>query len=136
MKKLTSFMLGLVVGVSADYFLNLIYRFIESALNLNIDQLINYEFDIFIFWFALIFIPIIFFFLLRNSHNLKQKIVRTALFAIGNLLAFTALFFVAFEREVIPPSPIPIIIFITIFVIAIIYLIFRFVNYMKIKKSK
>lgn len=129
-------MLGLVVGVSADYFLNLIYRFIESALNLNIDQLINYEFDIFIFWFALIFIPIIFFFLLRNSHNLKQKIVRTALFAIGNLLAFTALFFVAFEREVIPPSPIPIIIFITIFVIAIIYLIFRFVNYMKIKKSK
>jgi len=143
-------MLGLVVGISINRFLYFIYRFLESTLNLNINQLISYEFDILIFWFALIFTPIVFFFLLKNSHNLKSKIVRTTLFLIGNLLGFVMLFFyIIFQCGMdypylyptkycmeVNPSLIPTIIFVIILGIDIVYLIFRFVDYLRTKNSK
>ena len=145
MKKLTSLMLGLIIGTSTNILFIDSFRFLESTLNLNISKLINAEVDILLFWFALIFTPIIFFFLLRNSYNLKQKIVRTTFFLIGNLLGFIMLFFyIIFQCGYDYPSLyptkdcivgssslIPTIIFITILGIGIIYLIFRFVKYKK-----
>ena len=144
MKKLTSLMLGLIIGIASVSFIHFIDRLLD-ATNLNISKLINYDLGILPLWFALIFTPIIFFFLLRNSYNLKQKIVRTTFFLIGNLLGFIMLFFYIIEQcgydypSLFPTkdcivgssSLIPTIIFITILGIDIIYLIFRFVKYKK-----
>ena len=100
-------------------------------------------------WFTLIFIPLIFFFLLKNPSNLKPKIIRTILFFIGDLLGFVILFFyIIFQCGPNHPSLyptkscmqfnlslIPTLIFILILSANIIYLIFRFIIYLKNKNT-
>ena len=95
MKKLTSFALGPIIGLSVYYILNFIDELIASNTKINLSQIIGNEFDVLILWPIIFLLPIIFFFLLRRTDSVKKRIINAVLFFVGMLCGYAIVFITA-----------------------------------------